>query len=61
MEAKELKESLNFAAKDIDTVLSWLVDKDKVTAFTSVNVPLHPGAAKYYDEAGIAIPDAIRP
>ena len=30
MEAKELKESLNFAAKDIDTVLSWLVDKDKV-------------------------------
>jgi len=31
------------------------------TAFTSVNVPLHPGAAKYYDEAGIAIPDALRP
>ena len=31
------------------------------TAFTSVNVQLHPGAAKYYDEAGIAIPDALRP
>lgn len=31
------------------------------TAFTSVNVPLHPGAAKYYQEAGIDIPDAIRP
>lgn len=31
------------------------------SAFTSVNVPLHPGAAKYYDEAGIAIPDALRP
>ena len=31
------------------------------TAFTSVNVPLHPGAAKYYDEAGIAIPDELRP
>ena len=31
------------------------------TAFTSVNVPLHPGAAKYYDEAGIPIPDALRP
>ncbi len=31
------------------------------TAFTSVNVPLHPGAARYYDEAGIAIPDALRP
>lgn len=31
------------------------------TAFTSVNVPLHPGAAKYYEEAGIAIPDALQP
>lgn len=31
------------------------------TAFTSVNVPLHPGAVKYYDEAGIAIPEALRP
>ncbi len=31
------------------------------TAFTSVNVPLHPGAAKYYEEAGIAIPDDLRP
>jgi TRAP transporter TAXI family solute receptor len=31
------------------------------TAFTSVNVPLHPGAAKYYEEAGIAIPEDLRP
>ncbi|WP_367179596.1 TAXI family TRAP transporter solute-binding subunit [uncultured Litoreibacter sp.] len=31
------------------------------SAFTSVNVPLHPGAAKYYDEAGIAIPGELRP
>ena len=31
------------------------------TAFTSVNVPLHPGAAKYYDEAGIAVPEGLRP
>ncbi len=31
------------------------------TAFTSVNVPLHPGAAKYYEEAGFEIPDSIRP
>ncbi len=30
------------------------------TAFTSVNVPLHPGAIRYYDEAGIAIPDGLR-
>jgi len=31
------------------------------TAFTSINVPLHPGAVRYYDEAGIAIPDGLRP
>jgi len=31
------------------------------TAFTSVNVPLHPGAARYYEEAGIEIPEEIRP
>lgn len=31
------------------------------TAFTAVNAPLHPGAAKYYEEAGIAIPEAIQP
>jgi len=31
------------------------------TAFTSVNVPLHPGAARYYEEAGFTVPDAIKP
>jgi len=31
------------------------------TAFTSVNVPLHPGAARYYQEAGIEIPEALLP
>lgn len=31
------------------------------TAFTAVNVPLHPGAARYYEEAGVAIPEALRP
>ena len=31
------------------------------TAFTSVDVPLHPGAARYYEEAGIEIPEAIKP
>lgn len=31
------------------------------TAFTSINVPLHPGAARYYEEAGIEIPAALRP
>lgn len=31
------------------------------TAFTAVNVPLHPGAIRYYEEAGFTIPDALRP
>lgn len=30
------------------------------TAFTSVNVPLHPGALKYYKEAGFNIPADIQ-
>lgn len=30
------------------------------TAFTSVNVPLHPGALKYYNEAGFNIPANIQ-
>lgn len=30
------------------------------TAFTSVNVPLHAGAIRYYEEAGFDIPDALR-
>ncbi|MGJ8546080.1 MAG: TAXI family TRAP transporter solute-binding subunit [Sulfitobacter sp.] len=31
------------------------------SAFTSVNVPLHPGAARYYDEIGVEIPAGLRP
>jgi len=31
------------------------------TAFTSINVPLHPGAARYYEETGIDIPESIKP
>jgi TRAP transporter TAXI family solute receptor len=30
------------------------------TAFTSVNVPLHPGALRYYDEAGFTVPERLR-
>lgn len=33
----------------------------KETAFTSVNVPLHPGALRYYEEAGFDIPADLRP
>jgi len=46
---------------EVHATAFFLKEVTAETAFTSVNVPLHPGAAKYYDEAGIAIPDALRP
>ena len=46
---------------DVHATAFFLKSVTQETAFTSVNVPLHPGAAKYYDEAGIAIPDELRP
>ena len=46
---------------DVHATAFFLKSVTQETAFTSVNVPLHPGAAKFYDEAGIAIPDELRP
>ena len=46
---------------EVHATAFFLKEVTAETAFTSVNVPLHPGAAKYYDEAGIAIPDELRP
>lgn len=46
---------------EVQATAFFLKSVSPETAFTSVNVPLHPGAARYYDEAGISIPDAIRP
>ena len=46
---------------EVHATAFFLKEVTAQSAFTSVNVPLHPGAAKYYDEAGIAIPDDLRP
>lgn len=46
---------------DVHATAFFLKAVTPETAFTSVNVPLHPGAARYYEEAGIEIPEAIRP
>ena len=46
---------------EVHATAFFLKEVTPETAFTSVNVPLHPGAARYYDEAGIVIPDALRP
>ncbi|MEM7566717.1 MAG: TAXI family TRAP transporter solute-binding subunit, partial [Pseudomonadota bacterium] len=31
------------------------------TALDGLSVPLHPGAARYYEEQGIAVPDRLKP
>ncbi|MCI2399463.1 TAXI family TRAP transporter solute-binding subunit [Aliiroseovarius subalbicans] len=47
--------------EEVHATAFFLKNVTAETAFTSVNVPLHPGAARYYDEAGITIPDDLRP
>lgn len=47
--------------EEVHATAFFLKEITAQSAFTSVNVPLHPGAAKYYEEAGIAIPDNLRP
>ena len=46
---------------EVHATAFFLKEVTKDTAFTSVNVPLHPGALRYYEEAGFTIPDALRP
>lgn len=46
---------------EVHATAFFLKDVTKESAFTSVNVPLHPGAVRYYDEAGITVPDELRP
>lgn len=46
---------------DVHATAFFLQAVTPETAFTSVNVPLHPGAIRYYEEAGFEIPDELRP
>jgi len=46
---------------EVQATAFFLKDVTRETAFTAVNVPLHPGAIRYYDEAGFQVPDALRP
>ncbi|MEM1363863.1 MAG: TAXI family TRAP transporter solute-binding subunit, partial [Pseudomonadota bacterium] len=34
---------------------------DESDPFGGMNAPLHPGAARYYEEIGIEIPDQLKP
>lgn len=46
---------------EVQATAFFLKDVNKDSAFTSINVPLHPGALRYYEEAGFDIPDELRP
>ena len=46
--------------EEVQATAFFLREVTKESAFTSVNVPLHPGALRYYDEAGFDVPDALR-
>lgn len=46
---------------EVHATAFFLKEVTKESAFTSVNVPLHPGALRYYEEAGFDIPDDLQP
>lgn len=46
--------------EEVHSTAFFLKDVTKDTAFTSVNVPLHPGALRYYDEVGFEVPSDLR-
>ncbi len=46
---------------EVQATAFFLKEVTKETAFTAINVPLHPGALRYYDEAGFSVPEALRP
>lgn len=46
---------------DVHATAYFLKDVTQESAFTALNVPLHPGAIRYYEELGLDIPDALRP
>ena len=47
--------------EEVQATAFFLREVTRDNAFTAVNVPLHPGALRYYDEAGFAVPEELRP
>lgn len=39
----------------------WLRNVTLETVFAELNIPLHPGAARYYEEIGLTIPEIAKP
>ena len=46
---------------EVHNTAFFLKEVSLESAFVSVNVPLHPGAIRYYEEAGVSVPDNLRP
>ena len=46
---------------DAHSVNQGLTPLTLENAFVSLGAPLHPGAIRYYEEAGVTIPDNLRP
>jgi len=49
---------------DIESVhasAAWMTVVNTDNLFLSANMPLHPGAIRYYEEIGIQVPDNLRP
>ena len=49
------------AVSDTRESTPWLRQVTLEAALTDLNLPLHPGTLRYYEELGIDIPDALRP
>lgn len=46
---------------DLQEGAAWLRNIKLDTAFEDLNLPLHAGAVRYYEEVGMTIPDDLRP
>ena len=47
--------------EDVQNTAYFLKSVSLNSAFTSVNIPLHPGAIRYYEEVGVSVPKALHP
>ena len=46
--------------EDAHSVSDGLAPLTLDNAFVSLKAPLHPGAIRYYEEVGVAVPNSLR-
>ena len=47
--------------EEVQGTAPWLRNVSRDEAFQALNLPLHPGALRYYEEIGMEIPEELRP